>query len=230
MTSPVHDSPSTPAVRRLFVWELPVRLFHWTLVGLFIALYVSIEVMDNVERHAQLGYALLALVLFRIIWGFVGGSYARFSDFLYGPKKVLAYMKSVPDRRPDPIAGHNPLGGWMVVVLLLGLLGQVSLGLFSNDDILFDGPLRHLVSKETSDTLTGLHELLFNILLGLVALHVSAVIYHKVRKKENLVIAMISGYKMLPAECAAEPSRGGRGWLAALVLVVCAALVYWLVG
>lgn len=221
---------STTAPRRLFVWELPVRLFHWTLVLLVILLYVSIEVMDNMDRHAQLGYALLALVLFRIVWGFVGGTYARFRDFLYGPGKVMKYAKTLPEDKPDPIAGHNPLGGWMVFVLLLGLLSQAVMGLFSNDDILFDGPLRDLVSKEVSDAITGLHQQLFNVLLVLVVIHIAAVVYHKLRKKENLATAMITGYKELPAESAAEPSRGGKIWLAAIVLAICAGLVYWLVS
>ncbi len=224
------SSESKPALRRLFVWDLPVRLFHWTLVLLTILLYVSIDVLDNMDRHAQLGYALLALVLFRIIWGFVGGAYARFRDFLYGPGTVMRYAKTLPEAKPEPIAGHNPLGGWMVLVLLLGLLTQAIMGLFSNDDILFDGPLTDLVSKEVSDTLTALHAQLFNVLLVLVVIHIAAVVYHKVRKKENLVSAMITGYKELPAESHAEPNRGGKSWLAAIILAVCAGLVYWLVA
>ncbi|MGM0595111.1 MAG: cytochrome b/b6 domain-containing protein [Pseudomonadota bacterium] len=223
--SPRADSTS----RRLFVWELPVRLFHWTLVALVIALFVSIEVLDNMDRHAQLGYALLALVLFRLIWGVVGGTYARFRDFVHGPGKVLRYAKTFPDKAPEPIPGHNPLGGWMVVVLLLALLGQAVLGLFSNDDILFDGPLRGLVSKEASDTMTALHEQLFHVLLVLIGLHIAAVIYHKLRKGENLVSAMFTGYKRLPANTQAEPSRGGKSWLAAIILAACAGMVYWVV-
>ena len=229
-TMTTSSSESKTALRRLFVWELPVRLFHWTLVLLMILLYVSIEVMDNMDRHSQLGYALLALVLFRIVWGFVGGTYARFSDFLHGPGKIMKYARTLSETKPDPIAGHNPLGGWMVLVLLLGLLTQALMGLFSNDDILFDGPLRGLVSKEVSDTITALHQQLFNVLLVLVVIHIAAVVYHKVRKKENLVPAMITGYKELPAESAAEPSRGGRSWLAAIILTICAGLVCWLVS
>jgi cytochrome b len=224
------SSESKPALHRLFVWELPIRLFHWAMVLLMILLYLSIEVMDNVDRHAQLGYAMLALVLFRIVWGFVGGTYARFKDFLHSPVNVIQYAKTLLDSRPDPIPGHNPLGGWMVLVLILGFLAQAVMGLFSNDDILFDGPLRDLVSKEVSDTLTGLHEQLFNVLLLLVALHIAAVIYHKVRKGENLVPAMFTGYKELPAESSAEPSRGGKSWLAGVILAICGGLVYWLVS
>lgn len=225
-------TPSTESTnaKRLLVWEPPVRLFHWTLVILFIALFVSIEVMDNMDRHAQLGYAALALILFRLIWGFVGGTYARFGNFLHGPGKVLRYSKTLPDAEAENIAGHNPLGGWMVIVLLLGLLAQAGLGLFGNDDILFDGPLSNLVSKETSDLFTELHEELFHILLILVGLHIAAVLYHRVRKGENLILAMFTGYKTLPADSDAAPSRGGKSWLAAVLLALCGGAVYLLVS
>lgn len=221
--------PSSP-LRRLFVWELPLRLFHWALVALVIALYISIEVMDNIDRHAQLGYALLALLMFRLIWGFSGGTYARFGDFLHGPKAVVRYLRTFPAKQPEAIPGHNPLGGWMVMLLLLGLLAQTLMGLFSNDDILFDGPWRSLVSKEISDILTALHGELFELLLVLVGLHIAAVFYYRLRKGERLVRAMITGYKELPADAAAQPSRGGKNWLAAIILALCAGVIYLIVG
>ena len=223
-------SESSSPLQRLFVWELPLRLFHWALVALVIALYLSIEVMDNIDRHAQLGYALLALLLFRLIWGFSGGTYARFGNFLHGPRTVLGYLHTLPAKQHEAIPGHNPLGGWMVMLLLLGFLAQALMGLFSNDDILFDGPLRSLVSKETSDSLTALHGELFEVLLVLVGLHIAAVLYYRVRKGEHLVRAMITGYKELPADADAQPSRGGKSWLAAIILAVCAGGVYLIVG
>lgn len=222
---------ASEAVRRVFVWDLPLRLFHWSLPLLLIVLYVTAEVMDDgIETHALAGYALLALLLFRLLWGFVGGTYARFAEFLRGPQAVLRYTRTLPTKAMDPYAGHTPLGGWVMLVLLAGLLLQAVLGLFSNDDILFDGPLRRLVSKEMSDTLTALHAELFPVLLGLIILHIGAVLYYRLRKGENLVSAMITGYKKLPAEADAVPSQGGKSWLAALLLGGCALAVYFVVG
>jgi len=124
-------SESSSPLQRLFVWELPLRLFHWALVALVIALYLSIEVMDNIDRHAQLGYALLALLLFRLIWGFSGGTYARFGNFLHGPRTVLGYLHTLPAKQHEAIPGHNPLGGWMVMLLLLGFLATAVFNLLA---------------------------------------------------------------------------------------------------
>lgn len=227
----ISASVRAAAPRRVFVWDLPVRLFHWALVALLVTLYVTAEVMDGaIETHALAGYGVLTLVLFRLVWGFIGGTYARFRDFLHGPGSALRYGRALLGTAPSFTAGHNPLGGWMVVALLVALLGQASLGLFSNDDILFDGPLRRLVSKETSDFLTGLHEQLFFVILALVGLHVAAVIFHKVRKGENLTPAMFTGFKEVPPGMEAEDGRPGSNLLAAVVLTACAGLVYLLVN
>ncbi len=218
-------------IRRIFVWDLPVRLFHWALVALMVVLYVTAEVMDDaIETHALAGYGVLTLVLFRLAWGFVGGAHARFGDFLRGPGAGWRYLRALLGPGESFVAGHNPLGGWMVVALLLALLGQAALGLFSNDDILFDGPLRHLVSKETSDLLTGLHEQLFAVLLSLVCIHVAAVAFHKIVKGENLTPAMFTGYKEVPEGVELKEGRRASGLLAAVVFAACAALVYLLVA
>lgn len=229
----MREAPRPPAdtPQRVFVWELPLRLFHWSLPLLLLVLYATIKLMDDgIEAHALAGYALITLLLFRLAWGLVGGTYARFCDFLYGPKALLRYVRTLPSNRPEPIPGHTPLGGVMVMVLLAGLLTQAVLGLLGNDDILFDGPLRELVSKETSDTLTAWHAELFNVLLGLVALHIAAVLYHWVHKRENLISAMITGYKRLPAEAHTKPTRGGAPWLAAIILAASALLVWFTVN
>jgi len=225
------SATAAATARRVRVWDLPVRLFHWSLVLLMVLLYVTAEVMgDAIDRHALAGYAVLTLVLFRLLWGFVGGTHARFGDFLRGPGATLSYLRALARRDGDTVPGHNPLGGWMIAILLAGLGTQAVLGLFSNDDILFDGPLRHLVTKETSDLLTGLHHQLFPILLGLVAAHVAAVIFHKLYKGENLVPAMFTGYKTLPPHGTAEDARGGSALLAAVLLAACAGVVYLIVG
>jgi cytochrome b len=192
-------------------------------------LVITGKVLDGaIDQHAVIGQAVIALVLFRLLWGVMGSTYARFSQFICGPRAVLTYARSLFSNRYEHTVGHNPLGGWMVLVLLAALLVQAILGLFANDDILFDGPLAYLISKESSDLITGLHSDLFNILLVLVALHVSAVIWHKLFKGENLLSAMFSGYKELPSSIKAQNATGGGALLAVVLLVISASTVYWL--
>ncbi len=151
------------------VWDAPVRLFHWLLVLLFAFQIFSANVKgDWMEWHMRSGYAILALVLFRILWGFAGSGTARFSTFLAGPSAAIAFVKKLLARAPAPSASHNPLGGWMVLALLLALLFQVGTGLFANDDVLVEGPLASLVSKATSDQLTSWHYWNVNLLLLLI--------------------------------------------------------------
>ncbi len=221
---PVHHDSS-----RVFVWDISVRLFHWTLVALMVALFVTAELLDGaIELHATLGLAATALVLFRVMWGIVGSSYARFSQFVRGPSVVLAYARSLLSHPHKFVIGHNPLGGWMVLLLLAVVFLQSMLGLFANDDVLFEGPLAYLVSKDTSDYITGLHYDLFNILLVLVGLHVAAVIWHKLFKGEDLLSAMFTGYKDLPPGVKAENARGGGVLFALTLFAISVAVVYWL--
>jgi cytochrome b len=145
------------------------------------------------------GYLILALVLFRVMWGFAGSTHARFSDFLSGPGRALTFAGRLMSKKPIAVYGHNPLGGWMVAVMLLSLLVQAGTGLFSNDDIAVEGPLFGLVSKELSDRLTTIHSWNFNFLLVLIGLHVAAVLFHVFVKKENLVGAMFTGVKLFDA-------------------------------
>jgi len=213
---------------RVFVWDISVRLFHWSLVALIVGLFITAEVMDGaIELHATFGRAAIVLVLFRLMWGFVGSSYARFTQFIRGPITVISYARSLLGQKPQFIAGHNPLGGWMVVVLLITVLTQATLGLFANDDILFDGPLSYLVSKDTSDFITGLHADLFAMLLVLVGLHVAAIVWHKLFKGEDLISAMFSGFKVLSPGTEAESAHGG-GVVAALIsLAISVGVVCW---
>lgn len=212
----------------VFVWDIPVRLFHWTLVALIAGLFITAELLDGaLEFHAALGRATIVLVLFRLMWGFVGSSYARFTQFIHGPTTVMSYARSLLRQKHEFIAGHNPLGGWMVLALLVTVLIQAVLGLFANDDVMFDGPLFYLVSKETSDLVTSLHADMFNLLLVLVCLHVAAVIWHKLFKGEGLLSAMFNGYKELPPGADAENTHGGSIWLALVLLAISAGVVCW---
>lgn len=205
------------------VWDLPTRLFHWTLVAGMVAMWATAE-LDMQDQHAQLGIAMLTLVVFRILWGIVGGRYARFASFVRGPGAVLGYLADLRAHRPTPHPGHNPLGGWSVVALIAAVAVQGSLGLFGTDDIVFEGPLYHLVSDGTAQRLTGWHQRLFNLILLLVAVHLSAIVFYRAVLKKNLVKPMLTGRtEGYPAATDAGPSANLR---AVLVLAVAAALVY----
>jgi cytochrome b len=182
-----------------------------------------------IEWHMRAGYAILALVLFRILWGFFGSTHARFGSFLAGPRACIECLRHLMKRSPSPYAGHNPLGGWMVLVLLLALLVQTGTGLFANDDLLSEGPLVVLVSKATSDLLTVVHVWNFNLLLALAGAHVIAVLYHAGFMKENLIGAMFTGVKHLPAGAAGGVSTRFVSPWRALVLLALAALAVYLI-
>ncbi len=182
----------------LKVWDLPVRLFHWALVLLVGFSWWSGEVGGlTLQYHMWSGYAILTLLLFRLAWGVTGSESARFAHFLHGPRRVLLAVRELLSREPMPYAGHNPLGGWMVMAMLLALLVQVGSGLFANDDLLNEGPLYRYVGKDFSDSLTAVHHRAFLVVLALVAVHVAAIAYHRVRKGERLVTAMFTGRKRL---------------------------------
>jgi cytochrome b len=209
------------------VWDIPVRVFHWALVLLIAFSWLSGE-MDWMDWHLYSGYAVLALVLFRVLWGFVGSTHARFGDFLYGPGAVIAYIRTLPSRTAAKFAGHNPLGGLSVVLILLCVLVQTGTGLFANDDILTEGPLYKHVSKELSDWLTTIHKYNFNVLLTLIGVHIGAVLYYLIWKSENLIKPMFTGRKHLPTGMDAATMRGTG--LAVVLLAACAAGVWFLVN
>ena len=205
------------------VWDLPVRLFHWLLVLLIGFSWLSGE-MEWMDWHFYSGYAVLALILFRILWGFVGSTHARFGDFLYGPAALFDYLRSLPSRTAKKFAGHNPLGGISVVLILLCVLLQASTGLFANDDVLYEGPLYKHVSKELSDFMTTVHKWNFEVLLVLAGVHIAAILYYLFWKSENLVKPMLNGLKRLPA--AGAPPKTASLWLALLLFGFCAAAVW----
>jgi cytochrome b len=213
----------------VLVWDVAVRVFHWTLVLLLGFSWLSAE-MDWMDWHFYSGYAALTLILFRILWGFVGSTHARFGDFLYGPSAVVAYLRTLPSRTAAKFAGHNPLGGISVVLILLCVLVQAGTGMFANDDILYEGPLYKHVSKDLSDWLTTIHKYNFNVLLALAAVHVAAVLYYLFWKSENLVKPMFTGRKQLQPGIAPAHARLRSPALAAALLAVCAAAVWVLVN
>ncbi len=205
------------------VWDLPTRLFHWLLVALFAFLWFSGGESDALmEWHMRAGYALLALLLFRMVWGFVGSRRSRFADFLVSPVAAWRYGRDFLRGRAPAWDGHNPLGGWMVLVMLVLLLAQTVSGLFATDDISLAGPLNGTVSSALAGALTDFHGFNINLLLVLAGLHVAAVAAHRLRG-ERLTAAMISGRKRGAADQPPAPA-----WRA-LVLAVLAAGIVWLV-
>lgn len=180
------------------VWDLPLRIFHWLLALSVISEVVTGEIGGNlIDWHGRIGVLILGLLVFRIIWGFVGTKHSRFINFFPTPARIGAYFKGQWQGH-----GHNPLGA-LSVIALLGVLGTlVGTGLFSNDDIAFYGPLFNLVDKSVSDKLSGLHALIFNLLAGLVILHIAAIVFYVRVKKHNLVVPMLTGKKVVPKELA----------------------------
>lgn len=210
------------------VWDVPTRLFHWLLVALFAVMWFSGEQGgDWLQWHIWCGEAVLVLLLFRLLWGVFGSQTARFADFVHGPAVIRRYLAGGLAEKDIP--GHNPLGGLMVVALLLVLLFQVLSGLCSADvdSYVFDGPLAHRVGTSLSEQLTALHKLNFNLILLLVVLHVGAVLAHRVFKKQNLVHAMLSGRKQIEGEV--TPLRFASPGLALASLVFALACVLGLV-
>jgi cytochrome b len=210
--------------REIRVWDVPVRVVHWVQVSLVATSVVTGFIGGNALRiHRLSGYTILSLVLFRALWGFTGGHHARFLSFLRGPRAIATFLRETLALRRPLHVGHNPLAGWMTMALLAALLVQACTGLFANDDILFEGPLSALVSKDLSDTLTGVHRRNAKVLLALVAMHVGAVLFHLLVERQNLVAAMFTGRKRLPEGTDAPDPRWPRPWLAlALFLAACA--------
>lgn len=206
---------------RIRVWDLPVRICHWGFAVLIPAMWWTAE-NSEMGWHKRLGIMLLALLAFRIMWGFFGSSTARFSQFLKGPAAVISYLRGRTYRE----IGHNPAGGWSAFALLLVLSVQVVSGLFSGD--IYDGatgPLNEHVRIGTAGQLTDLHESLFNVVLALTALHLAAIAFYALFKKDNLVPPMLSGAKQGPAGMAGMVAA--PAWRAALAALLSGALAYW---
>lgn len=227
---PARAVPTRPGMRRVRVWDLPTRLFHWVLVacvaGLAVTGYTGGAAMP---WHARLGYAVLALLLFRAAWGFVGGRWSRFSSFLYSPASVIAYLRGRGDNGRR--AGHNPLGALSVFAMLAVLLLQVATGLVSDDEIGFTGPLNRFVQASQGLWATWYHKEVGQWAIAtLVVLHLGAVAYYVVRRKDNLVRPMLDGDKDVPAEVHASRDDARSRTLAAAVFALCCVLVAWMTG
>ncbi len=205
------------------VWDRPTRIFHWVLVVLVVVCYLSGR-NGRFDIHIPAGQALLVLVAARILWGFAGSASSRFRAFVRPVREIAAYLPTMLRREPDGRAGHNPLGGLSVVAMLLVLALQASLGLFAVDvDGLNDGPLSFLVSYDAAREAAELHAMVVDAILILIGLHLAAVLFHLLYKRENLTKAMLTGHGRL-AE-GQTPPRMVSDRRALLVLALAAAAV-----
>jgi len=205
------------------VWDLPVRLVHWLLAGLIGFSWWSVH-NDHTDWHIWSGIAIFTLLIFRLLWGFVGSSTARWSNFVRGPGAILAYLRG----RWTGI-GHTPLGALSVVAMFLAVAVQIALGLINEDDDgLYAGPLANLVSIDTTKWAHDLHEEWFEtVIVALVALHVAAVIFYRLRGK-SLTLPMITG--KAPAEPGTRPMRPGKWWIAVICLAIALGIARWVVA
>jgi cytochrome b len=204
------------------LWDLAVRLFHWLLAGLIVFSWWTVH-NHHTDWHIWSGCAILTLLIFRLLWGFFGSSTARFANFVRGPRAVRDYLGGKWTG-----IGHTPLAALSIIALLGAVAIQVGLGLFSEDeDGLYLGPLSHLVSTDTSDKIRDLHELWFNLVLGLIVLHVGAIIFYRLRGK-HLTKAMVTGGSRL--DPANEPMKPGKWWVALICLAVGIAVTRWIIA
>lgn len=213
------ETSSAPV--RLRIWDLPTRLFHWTLVLLLAFAWWTAE-ERMLDWHRLAGYSISALLLFRLIWGFAGSSTARFSNFVGGPSKLFRYVRGhMFNRAAAPAPGHNPVGGWSVIAMIAILVVQVGLGFFSVDiDGMESGPFSYLVEFDTGRVAAEWHAFIFNVILALTALHVVAILFYLLHRRDNLVGPMISGRRKWNGE---QPAlRFASSWTALLLFLLIA--------
>jgi len=216
-----------PPIHKVRVWDLPTRIFHWALVAGVIGLAISGTIGGNaMVWHFRFGYSVLTLLLFRVVWGVVGGRWSRFGAFIYSPQSVINYLKG--RGKPEHGVGHSPIGAGSVFAMLGFLLAQAGTGLFSDDEIAFTGPLTRFVSNNAVSLATNYHKNIGKwVLLGLVVLHILAIVFYLWRK-HNLVQAMLHGDKELVTVMPASRDDAASRLSALIVLGACAAAVYWI--
>jgi cytochrome b len=215
------------APRIVLVWDLPIRVFHWLIVTLVAAAYATWR-LNWMVLHGWVGDAMLTLLLFRLMWGFLGSETARFSRFLTSPRMVVQHVKYAFRREPDRQVGHNPAGGWMVLLLLALLLVETLTGLYVANDIADEGPLTEIVPPWAANAIASAHTIVWDALLAAIVVHVLAIAGFALIKGQNLLRPMVTGTKVLPESIAAP--RAGSPARAGLLLMGCAAATALLVN
>jgi cytochrome b len=215
------------------VWDLPVRCTHWLLVFALGGSWISAELSTTAfQWHKFFGYTVLVLVSFRLLWGFFGTRHARFASFLRPPRELASYARRLASRASyRPSVGHNPIGGWFVLAMLLLMLAQGLTGLFANDGMMDTGPLFGWISTSVSDSLTTIHHRVFRVLQAIVALHITAVALYLFLRRDNLVLPMRTGRKPDDVVPDGQQIGGSRLWLALIIVMLLAgalSLAVWL--
>ena len=232
MAQPVRrpTGPPPPRIPMLMmrVWDAPTRLFHWAVVILVITSYVSVQ-NEWVQLHYYAGYSMLTLLLFRLVWGFIGSETSRFGKFMRNPLEGLRHLSAFGTREPDREIGHNAAGGWMVLLMLLALAAQAGAGLFAGDPVEGGGPFVARVAEPLRKQITWFHHFNFYyVILVLVGLHILAILAYAAVKRHDLVRPMVTGKKRLPANM--RQPRFASPLLALVVLAGAAAFVWALIS
>ncbi len=219
------SSSSSPS-HTVRIWDLPTRVFHWTLALCIAGLFVTGNVGGNaMVWHFRIGLTVLALLLFRLVWGLVGGRWSRFATFIYSPRSIINYFNG--RGKPEHSVGHTPAGAGSIFALLAVLLAQVGSGLISDDEIASAGPLVRFVSGATTNLATNYHKNIgMWIIVGLVILHIAAIVFYLWRK-QNLVKPMLHGNKQLPMVMPASTDNAGTRITALVIFGICATFVGW---
>lgn len=211
---------------RVRVWDLPTRIFHWALALAVVGQLVT-GLSGLMEWHFRIGYLVLSLLLFRLIWGFIGGHWSRFASFVHSPRALFDYLRG--QARPDQLVGHTPLGALSVFALLAFLIAQVATGLVADDEISASGPLTRFVSSATVSLASAWHAAVGKwIILALVVLHVLAIAFYATVRRQHLVKPMFSGDKLLTYQAATSRDSVGSRLLALVIFGACAGFAYWI--
>ena len=210
------------------IWDLPTRLFHWALLVCIVGLLITGNVGGMwMEWHFRFGYCVMTLLLFRTVWGLVGGKWSRFASFIYSPKSLFDYLSG--KGRPEHSAGHSPLGALSVFGLLAFLALQVGTGLISDDEITNAGPLTRFVKNATVSLATWWHKEVGNkVIVAMIVLHIAAILIYLYKKKQNLILPMIQGDKQMVQPVESSKDTMGSRLAAIAILAICAGFVYWI--
>ena len=224
---PTQAPATRPALAAVRVWDLPTRLFHWLLAAAVAGSVISAK-MGAMVWHFRFGYVVLALIAFRVLWGLVGGRWSRFASFIYSPLTLWRYLRGTSPPAHSLDVGHSPTGALSVFALLAIVAVQLGTGLVADDEIANQGPLYRFVSSDIALLATSWHKTWGQwIILGLVALHVLAIVFYLVKKRVNLVGPMLTGDKQLPAHTPASADGLGQRLLAFVLLALCVGGVWW---